>query len=316
MNSEKLPITVMIPTLNAEGHLMELLDSIKPYVEDIFIVDSFSIDKTVDIALERGIKIVQRHYVTSSDQFGWMLTKLPVTTPWMFFMAQDERFSTSLVEELHELFAKGIPDGVDGYTVRWRLWFMGRPTHAIVDNLRLLRTARCHVTNVACNEHFVVEGQELRLKGILEHKDTLTMHEWFEKQNLYSTREAIGRVNPPSQDEVPRFWGGTPLQRKAFFKECILRFPIAGLFLQCLYYFFKFGAWRDGFFGWQWARLQTWVWEVTLIKEKEMRRQGIPKKMPEGRHGDVDPRIMRSELQKRLLPGFVTAWVETRRKGL
>lgn len=58
MSSEKLPITVMVPTLNAEGHLMELLDSIEPYVEDIFIVDSFSIDKTVDLALERGIKIV------------------------------------------------------------------------------------------------------------------------------------------------------------------------------------------------------------------------------------------------------------------
>ena len=56
MSSEELPITVMIPTLNAEGHLVELLDSIKPYVADIFIVDSFSIDKTVDIALERKIK--------------------------------------------------------------------------------------------------------------------------------------------------------------------------------------------------------------------------------------------------------------------
>ena len=101
----KLPITVLIPTLNAEGHLNELIDSIEPHVEDIFIVDSFSIDKTVDIALERKIKIVQRHYVTSSDQFRWMLKKLPIKTPWIFFMAQDERFSDSLVQKLKNLFA-------------------------------------------------------------------------------------------------------------------------------------------------------------------------------------------------------------------
>ena len=36
---EKIPITVVILTLNDEPHLPELLDSIQPYVEDIFIVD-------------------------------------------------------------------------------------------------------------------------------------------------------------------------------------------------------------------------------------------------------------------------------------
>ena len=44
----------------------------------------------------------------SSDQFQWMADKLPVQTDWIFFMAQDERFSTSLIENLRELFAKGV----------------------------------------------------------------------------------------------------------------------------------------------------------------------------------------------------------------
>ena len=300
MSSEKLPITVLIPTLNAEGHLVELLDSIEPYVADIFIVDSFSIDKTVDIALERKIKIVQRHYVTSSDQFQWMIDKLPVQTDWIFFMAQDERFSTSLVKNLRELFSKGDTSGVDGYTVRWRLWFMGQPLHATSDNLRLFRTGKCKVSQVACNEHFMVTGTIGHLNGILDHKDTLTLHEWYEKQNLWTTREAIQRVQPPSDDELSKLFG-TRRQRKAFFKQFLIHMPL-GETIFFWYYFLKFGAWRDGRAGWVWASLRVWVHHVTTLKEKEMRKYGVPKKIPEGRHGGFDERILNSELQRKLLP--------------
>ncbi len=303
MSSEKLPITVLIPTLNAEGHLTELLDSIEPYVEDIFIVDSLSIDKTVDIALERKIKIVQRHYINSSDQFQWMIDKLPVLTDWIFFMAQDERFSTSLIENLRELFSKGIPSSVDGYTVRWRLWFMGQPLHAISDNLRLFRRGTCKVSQVACNEHFMVTGSVGHLKGILDHKDTLTLHEWYEKQNLWTTREAIQRVRPPSDDELPKLFG-TRRQRKAFFKQFLIHMPLGETILFG-YYFLRFGAWRDGRAGWVWASLRVWVHHITTLKEKEMRKYGIPKKIPEGRHGGFDKRILASDLQKQLLPDTV-----------
>lgn len=304
MSSNKLPITVMIPTLNAEGHLDELLDSIEPHVEDVFIVDSFSIDKTVDIALERGIKIVQRHYVNSSDLYSWVFSALPVKTEWFFDMAQDERFSDSLVRELQRLFKSGIPHDVDGYTIRWRLWFMGEPLHAISDNLRLMRWGKCNVTQVACNEHFYVPGRVVRLNGILEHKDTLNLHEWYEKQNLWTTREAIQRVKPPSEDEMPKFLGGTRVQRKAFLKVLLGKIP-GGELLRFVYYLLKFGAWRDGVAGWQWARLRIWVEHVIQLKAFEMRRSGIPTVIPEGRHGTYDRRVLASDLQKKLLPESV-----------
>ncbi len=296
----KLPITVLIPTLNAEGHLDELFDSIEPFVSDIFVVDSFSIDQTVDICLRRGIKIVQRHYVNSSDQFQWMLDSLPIKTPWIFFMAQDERFSDSLVQALGNLFDAGVPKTIDGYTVKWRLWFMGRPLHAMAPNLRLFRTGKCNVTQVACNEHFHVPGEVGHLDGILEHKDTLNLHEWYEKQNLWTTREAIQRVKPPSDDETPRLFG-TKLQRKAWAARTLCRIP-GGRLLRFLYYLIKFGAWRDGRAGWVWASLRVWVLDVVNIKAEEFRKYGLPKRIPEGRHGNVDQRIVTTELQKKCCP--------------
>lgn len=296
----KLPITVLIPTLNAEGHLNELLDSIEPFVTDIFIVDSFSVDKTVDIALERKIKIVQRHYVNSSDQFRWMLKTLPVQTPWIFFMAQDERFSESLVKSMTDLFAHEIPDDVDGFTIDWRLWFMGQPLHAKAKNLRILRRGKCDVSQVACNEHFLVDGEIRHLNGVLEHKDTLNLHEWYEKQNLWTTREAIQRIKPPSEDEKPLLFGSS-LQRKAFLRKILKCFPGRGV-VKFIYYFLKFGAWRDGRAGFVWASLRVWVSSVVELKAEEMGKYGVPSKLPEGRHGTYDPRILSSDLQRRLLP--------------
>lgn len=307
MTMNKIPITVRIMTLNAGRHLDELFDSVLPFVEDVFVIDSFSLDDTIDICLRRGVKVVQRHYVNSSDQISWAIRNLPYKTDWVFGLAQDERFTPSLVKELRDLFARGIPDDVDGFTIRWRLWFMGEPLHAVSDNLRIMRLAKCGVTNVACNEHYFVKGRVLHLKGILEHKDTLNLHEWYEKQNLWTTREAIQRVKPPSEDELPKLLG-TRRQRKAWVKQMMIHMPLGGMVL-FWYYLLKFGAWRDGAAGWTWARLRVWVHQVTTLKEREMRLYGVPTVIPEGRHGTYDERVLKSELQRRLLPESLAALI-------
>lgn len=297
---DKLPITVVILTLNDEPHISELLDSVQPYVEDVFIVDSRSTDRTIDIALERGVKVVQRAFTTPPEQYGWAFKNLPIKTEWLFSLDQDERFSPSLVEELRRLFSESIPDDVDGYTVKWRLWFMGKPLHAVTDTFRLMRTQKCHVSDVSCNEHFVVPGKVMPLKGILEHKDVLNLHEWYEKQNLWTTLEAVGRIKDSSEDERGRLFG-TRLQRKMFFKRLFIHAPGGKIFM-FWYYLLKYGAWKDGYAGWCWARLRVWVHRVGDMKEKEFREIGIPKFLPKAKHGDYDPRVLASDLQQQLLP--------------
>lgn len=301
--SERFPITVLIPTINAEGHLNELFNSALPYVEDVFVIDSRSIDKTVDICLKRGVKIVQRPFKKPSDQFDFAMHALPIKTPWIFIMAQDERFSESLIVDLKRIFVEGIPGDVDCYAFRWRLWFMGEPLHAQSYVYRLLRVGKCHVSDVACDEHFYVDGKTIYLEGKIEHKDTLNLHEWYEKQNLWTTLAAIGRITDNCEEEKLTPFG-TSLQRKMFFKRLCVRIPIIGKLIMWMYYYFGFGAWRDGVAGWHWAKLRMWVNHVTDIKEKEFRRHGIPEVLPTAHHGDFDPRIRKSALQKLVLPEY------------
>lgn len=306
-SDSKFPITVITPMINAEGHVDEYLDSILPYVEDLFVVDSRSVDGTIDKLISRGVKVVQRPFKKPSDQFGWMVSNLPIHTPWLMVLAQDERFSQSLVDDLARIFSSDIPDEVECFTFKWRLWFMGEPLHSQSVVYRLFRTGKCHVSDVACDEHFYVDGKTLHLNGKIEHKDALTLHDWYEKQNLWTTLGAVGRITDSCQEEKLTPFG-TWLQRKMFFKRLCIRTPIVGKLVMWAYYYFGFGAWKDGLAGWHWAQLRMWVNHVTDIKEKEFRRHGIPKILPTARHGDFDSRIMKSDLQKQLLPELVVEW--------
>ena len=50
----KLPITVIFLTLNEEEILPSALENVKDWAQEIFVVDSLSLDRTVEIALSHG----------------------------------------------------------------------------------------------------------------------------------------------------------------------------------------------------------------------------------------------------------------------
>lgn len=298
-STSKLPITVLIPTLNAADHLPDLLEGVLPHVEDVQILDSRSTDATVSIALAHDITILQRPFTTFGEHFQWMIAHMPVRTEWIFLMAQDERFTGSLVREMAQLFERD-PE-FEGYTVRWRLWFMGRPLSVIVDNLRLFRRGAVTISDVLCNEKLILQGKEGRLVGVLEHKDSLSLHEWYEKQNLYSTLEAIAKYAGKGEFSVSPKLFGTRLERRMFLKKTFFYLPLRyqAIFL---YNFVWKGAWRDGRNGALWSKLRTDVYKMREYKYREMKTTGRVPSLPKARHGDFDRRILGSELQRRLLP--------------
>ena len=307
----KLPITVLIPTWNAAGHLDEVLDSIADIARDVFILDSCSTDETIDIALRRGIKIAQRKFTTFGDHFNWFAKNMPIKTEWIFMLHQDERFSESLKNGLQTLFSS--PPPCNGYRINWHLWFMGKPLHISSKLIRLMRKGKFNISNVLANEQILIDGEIGDIDGVLEHRDSLNLYLWNEKQNLYSTMEAVaicknkGRFSTP-----PRFWG-TALERRMFFKKMFFRIP----FRYNLLFFYNYilnGAWRDGRIGWIWSHLRSEVYRMWELKAMEMRITGIIPEIPRMPYGDFDPRVMASELQRQVLPETVVEWEKKNKK--
>jgi len=290
---QRLPITVIMLTLNEEFHLPGAIENVKDWAEEIFIVDSLSTDSTVDIALEHGVNIVQRPFTNFGDQWNFALEKLPIKTHWTFKLDPDERLSPELKGEIRVLL-EGRQQHV-GYEMDRRLWFMGKPLHVLAPVLRLWRTGKCRFSDVIVNEHPLVDGSVGKLKGFMEHLDSPDLHHWWDKQNRYSTMEAIMMSRGDKFAVHPNLFGN-PLARRMFLKKYFFKVPFRYQ-IQFLYEFFLRGVWKDGFIGFTWARLRVEVRRAREIKLKEIMITGRIPTIPVAPHGNYDPRIVKSPLQ-------------------
>src|SRR3954447_20699031 len=127
-DSGTAPVSVIIPTFNEESNLAAALDSVKGWASEVFVVDSYSTDRTVEIALGRaadGVRVVQHRFENYSAQWNWSLTHLPISQPWVLKLDADERALPAFREEI----AARITDpetGEGGFILHRRLSFMGR----------------------------------------------------------------------------------------------------------------------------------------------------------------------------------------------
>src|SRR6266480_6087179 len=95
-----VPVAVVMISLN-EAHNMEgILHNLKGWAQEVFLVDSYSRDNTVDIALQHGVSVVQRGFRGFGDQWNFALRELPITAPWTMKLDPDERLPDTLKQEI------------------------------------------------------------------------------------------------------------------------------------------------------------------------------------------------------------------------
>ncbi|MFT3755239.1 MAG: glycosyltransferase family 2 protein [Pseudoxanthomonas sp.] len=280
------PVAVVMISLN-EGHNMEaVLKNLAGWAQQVFLVDSYSSDDTVEIALRHGVHVVQRGFDGFGSQWNFALDQLPITAPWTMKLDPDERVGDSLKLAIEQATAR---NDVDGLEMDRRLWFMSRPLpirHALV---RVWRTGRCRFTDVKVNEHPMVEGRIGRVSGDLEHQDSPDLEHWLDKQNKYTTAEAVSAYQGQRLAATPRLFGNA-LQRRMWIKKNYMKFPFRYLAM-FLYHYLVMGAWRAGWVGYAWSRLRCDVYRLWEYKLREIRITGrLPLKRPAG-PGKPDPRV-------------------------
>lgn len=123
-----LPISVLVATRNEELNIAACLRSLAGLVEEVYVIDSESTDKTRDIAAQMKANVVNLPYDHSRIIpwiFQWGLDNLEITTEWVLILEADQRLTPQLREELLALFAKrSIPE--NGFFIKKRQIFRGR----------------------------------------------------------------------------------------------------------------------------------------------------------------------------------------------
>lgn len=90
-------ISVVIITLNEEDNISNAIKSLAG-LDEIIVVDSGSIDRTVEIAKKLGAKVYIRKFDNFASQKNWAVSK--VMGGWLFSLDADERIPKELVDEI------------------------------------------------------------------------------------------------------------------------------------------------------------------------------------------------------------------------
>jgi glycosyltransferase involved in cell wall biosynthesis len=220
-------ITVIVLTRDEERNLPDCLASLCGLEAEVWLVDSGSTDRTLEIARAAGCRIVEHAWENYAKQRNWAFDHLPIATPWTLCLDADERLTPELAAEIAALVTR---DDVaeDGFILRKRTIFMGRwlrwggqyPAH----HLRLFRTGKARCEDRLYDQHFVVDGQlgELRNDYIDIITDSLTT--WIERHNRWATLEAQEMMHGKLEraQVEPRMFG-TPIERKRFLRMLVYR---------------------------------------------------------------------------------------------
>lgn len=242
MNNTSLSVVIL--TYNEELHLARCLESVKEIASEIIVVDSFSTDKTAEIARAFGATVVTHEFKNQADQFNWALDNVPIAGEWILRLDADEYLLPELAKEIAERLP-GEPREVTGIYLRRRVIFMGRwirhggyyPTFI----LRLFRKGKARSEEREMDEHIVVsEGQTQTFKNDFVDENLRSLHWWTAKHNDFSTREAsVLLASAKAGELVDDDPLGTQVERKRWMKERIyLNLPL--FFRAWLYFSYRF----------------------------------------------------------------------------
>lgn len=264
----KPSLTIIFITKNEAYHICAAIENVRDIAAEIFVVDSGSTDGTIELARERGAKVLHHDFEGFGRQWNWALDNCPITSSWTMKMDPDERLSKDLKEEIVSAVSADDPQAV-GYSFDRVLWFMGRRLDGVkcVEE-RIWRTGRCRFTDISVNEHPVIDGKWIKLKGLMEHLDSCNLTDWFDKQNDYTLKEAQQRVDGEKLPVKPKLFGNR-LERRMLAKWLFRRLPMK-YFIENMYYFIWRGAWKSGAHGWCWVKCREIVSRMCEYKYKEM----------------------------------------------
>lgn len=269
-------ISVLILTYNESLHIKRCIESLQGFAQEIFIVDSYSTDDTVQIATALGAKVYQHPWTNYATQYQWGLDNCPVETPWVMRMDADEYVTPALVAEIMERLP-GLNASISGIVLKRQVYFMDRwiryGGYYPIKLLRIWRTGYGTIEQRWMDEHIKLkEGLTLEFAQDFVDHNLNNLSWWTEKHNSYATREAVDLLNKKyhffSEDSIDTALKAQDAQKRRYKNNLYSRSP---LFLRAILYFLlryiiQFGF-LDGKPGLIWHSLQG-LWYRFLVDAK------------------------------------------------
>lgn len=189
-------ITAIILTRNEEDYIGDCIRSIRHIVKRIVVVDSFSEDRTVEIASSMGAEVHQHEFVNHAKQYMYAVELAQVQTTWILRIDADERLTEESADELEQLCSENEHTDVNGIVLRFYNLFLGKPMrHGGMypwRKLSVYKTGKGSIEDRNMDEHIILDsGITVQAKKDSVHLAFRGLTFFTNKCNWYSTREAM-----------------------------------------------------------------------------------------------------------------------------
>ena len=114
-------LTAIIPTGNEEHNIVDAIKSVA-FADEIMVVDSFSSDRTIELAKPLADIILQREYENSASQKNWAIPQAKHN--WILLLDADERVTTKLKKEV--LSSINSNTDYSAFWIKRQHYFMGK----------------------------------------------------------------------------------------------------------------------------------------------------------------------------------------------
>ncbi|MGE5265279.1 MAG: glycosyltransferase family 2 protein [Acidobacteriota bacterium] len=185
-------LAVIVLTRDEERHIRDCLASVRDFADELLVLDSGSLDRTVEIAREMGARVEARPFTNYARQRNTAIDL--VESDWIFFIDADERATRALGQEVRFVI-ENCPSTVAGFWVPRRNVIFGkeiRHTGWSPDyQPRLLRRGKGRFDPAReVHELLLWEGETRRLREPLVHFNYETVAQFRTRNTKYTRSEA------------------------------------------------------------------------------------------------------------------------------
>ncbi len=268
-------ISVLILTLNEEVNIADCLDSVA-WADDVLVLDSGSEDRTVEIAEDKGARVMHRPFDNFASQRNYGLQEGGLEHDWVLHLDADERVTPELRSELER---EARRDAYGACRVPSKLMFQGRwlkysgmyPTYQV----RFGRREALTFTQVGHGQRGDLSADQVGTLDapLLHYGFSKGIADWIERHNRYSTGEAVHALEAGGQSiDWSALFRGDPQARRRALKDVSYRLPFRPLLRFFYVYVWRMGI-LDGRPGFDYAVLLSFYEYLIGLKRREKKRR-------------------------------------------
>lgn len=187
--SARPPISLIVIARDEEELIGQCLSS-AAFCDELIVVDSFSSDRTLEIARRLGARVFQREFRGYIAQKQFALEQ--ATGEWILSLDADEQATHELRDEIEA--ALSAPSPACGYEIRRILYHLGHYyTRGVYPDfhLRLFRRDRAHFGGREPHAKAIVNGPTARLRAPMLHFSYRDVADHVSTMNRLTSQSAL-----------------------------------------------------------------------------------------------------------------------------